>query len=56
MSLITLIINAIIAVDSNKSRFEYVDGTLKGLPQKPEPLVIEKITQHLGSIGAIYYT
>lgn len=35
---------------------KYIDETLKILPQKPEPIVIEKITQHLGSIGAIHYT
>ena len=30
--------------------------TLKILPQKPEPIVIQQITEHLGSIGAIHYT
>lgn len=42
-----------------KSRYrglKYVDETLKILPQKPEPIVIEKITEHLGSIGAIHWT
>ncbi len=39
-----------------KARFramKYLEETLKILPQKPEPIVIEQITQHLGSIGAI---
>ncbi|MCG9126770.1 transposase [Candidatus Poribacteria bacterium] len=35
---------------------KYLDETLKILPQKPEPIVIEQITQHLGSIGAIHHT
>ncbi len=42
-----------------KSRYrglKYVHETLKMLPQKPEPIVIQKITEHLGSIGAIHHT
>ena len=35
---------------------KYLEETLKILPQKPEPIVIEQITQHLGSIGAIHHT
>ncbi len=30
--------------------------TIKTLPQKPEPIVIQQINEHLGSIGAIHYT
>ncbi len=30
--------------------------TLKILPQKPDPIVIDKITECLGSIGAIHHT
>ena len=30
--------------------------TLKILPQKPDPIVIDEIAEHLGSIGAIHYT
>ena len=30
--------------------------TLKILPQKPDPIVIEQIAEHLGSIGAIHQT
>jgi putative transposase len=35
---------------------KYLHETLKILPQKPEPIVIQQIAQHLGSIGAIHYT
>ena len=34
---------------------KYLQETLKMLPQKPEPIVIENIAEHLGSIGAIHY-
>ena len=34
----------------------YLRETLKMLPQKPEPIVIDNIAEHLGSIGAIHYT
>ena len=30
--------------------------TLKMLPQKPEPIVIDELAEHLGSIGAIHWT
>ena len=35
---------------------KYMIETLKILPQKPEPIVIQQINEHLGSIGAIHYT
>ena len=35
---------------------KYLHETLKILPKKPEPIVIEQIAQHLGSIGAIHQT
>ena len=35
---------------------KYLHETLKILPQKPEPIVIENIAEYLGSIGAIHYT
>ncbi len=35
---------------------KYLHETLKILPQKPDPIVIEKIAEHLGSIGAIHQT
>ena len=35
---------------------KYLHETLKILPQKPEPIVIDKIAEHLGSIGAIHRT
>lgn len=35
---------------------KYLHETLKILPQKPEPIVIQQIAQHLGSIGAIHHT
>ena len=30
---------------------KYLRETLKILPQKPDPIVIEQIAEHLGSIG-----
>ena len=35
---------------------KYLHETLKILPQKPDPIVIDKIAEHLGSIGAIHRT
>ncbi len=35
---------------------KYLHETLKILPQKPEPIVIDQIAEHLGSIGAIHHT
>ena len=35
---------------------KYLHETLKILPQKPEPIVIQQINERLGSIGAIHYT
>ena len=35
---------------------KYLHETLKILPQKPEPIVIDDIAEHLGAIGAIHYT
>ena len=35
---------------------KYLHETLKILPQKPDPIVIDEIAEHLGSIGAIHYT
>ena len=35
---------------------KYLHETLKILPQKPEPIVIQQIAQHLGTIGAIHHT
>ena len=35
---------------------KYLYETLKILPQKPDPIVIEQIAQHLGTIGAIHHT
>ena len=34
---------------------KYLRETLKILPQKPDPIVIDQITEHLGAIGAIHY-
>ena len=42
-----------------KSRYramKYLQETLKMLPQAPEPIVIENIAEHLGTIGVIHYT
>ena len=35
---------------------KYLQETIKILPQKPEPIVIDELAEHLGSIGAIHYT
>ena len=35
---------------------KYLHETLKILPQKPEPIVIQQMNERLGSIGAIHYT
>ena len=35
---------------------KYLYETLRILPQKPEPIVIQQINQHLTSIGVIHYT
>ncbi|MDE0314570.1 MAG: hypothetical protein OXM61_06690 [Candidatus Poribacteria bacterium] len=35
---------------------KYLHETLKILPQKHEPIVIQQIAQHLGAIGAIHHT
>ncbi|MCE2400513.1 hypothetical protein J4G08_06450 [Candidatus Poribacteria bacterium] len=35
---------------------KYLHETLKILPQKLEPIVIQQIAQHLRAIGAIHHT
>ena len=35
---------------------KYLHETLKILPKKPDPIVIQQIAEHLGSIGAIHQT
>ena len=35
---------------------KYFSETLKILPQKPDPIVMDQIAEHLGSIGAIHHT
>ena len=35
---------------------KYLHETLKILPQKPDPIVIAQIAEHLGTIGAIHHT
>ena len=35
---------------------KYWRETLKILPQKPDPIVIDQIAEHLGAIGAIHHT
>ena len=47
---------SVIDLKSHYRGLKYQDEILKILPQKPEPFVIQQITQHLGSIGAIHYT
>ena len=33
---------------------KYLRETLKILPQKPDPIVIDQIAEHLGAIGAVH--
>ena len=47
---------SVLDLKSHYRGLKYLDETLEILPQKPEPIVIEKIKQHLSSIGAIHYT
>ena len=47
---------SVLDLKSHYRGLKYLHETLKILPQKPEPIVIEQITEHLGSIGAIHYT
>ena len=47
---------SVLDLKSHYRGLKYVDETLKIPPQKPEPIVIKKITQHLSSIGAIHWT
>ena len=35
---------------------KYLHETLKILPQGPDPIVIDKIAEHLGAIGSIHRT
>jgi hypothetical protein len=35
---------------------KYLHETLKILPQKPEPIVIQQIAEQLRAISAIHYT
>ena len=35
---------------------KYLHETLKTLPQKPEPIVIQQLTEHLTAIGSIHQT
>ena len=47
---------SVLDLKSQDRGLKYVDEILKILPQKPEPIVIQQITEHLGSIGAIHWT
>ena len=47
---------SVLDLKSHYRGLKYIEETLKILPQKPEPIVIDEITQHLSSIGAIHYT
>jgi putative transposase len=46
----------ILDVKARYRGLKYLQETLKMLPQKPEPIVIDNIAEHLGAIGAIHYT
>lgn len=47
---------SVLDLKSHYRGLKYLDEILKILPQIPEPIVIEQITQHLGYIGAIHQT
>ena len=47
---------SVLDLKSHYRGLKYLHETLKILPQKSEPIVIEQIAEHLGSIGAIHYT
>ena len=46
----------VIDLKSHYRGLKYKDEILKILPQKPEPIVIQQITERLSSIGAIHWT
>jgi putative transposase len=50
------IVCSVLDLKAKYRAMKYFYETLKILPQKPEPIVIEQIIQHLGSIGAIHHT
>ena len=41
---------------NKRMHYKYLRETLKILPQKPDPIVIDQIAERLGSIGAIHHT
>ena len=47
---------SVLDLKSHYRGLKYLQETLKILPQKPEPIVIEQIAERLGSIGAIHHT
>ena len=47
---------SVLDLKSHYRGLKYLDETLNILPQKPEPIFIQQITEHLGSIGAIHWT
>ena len=48
-------INLVLDLKARYRGAKYLRETLKILPQKPDPIVIDQITEHLGAIGAIHY-
>ncbi len=49
-------VNLVLDLKARYRGAKYGHETLKILPQKPDPIVIEQIAEHLGSIGAIHQT
>ena len=47
---------SVLDLKSHYRGLKYIHEILKILPQKPEPIVIQQITDRLCSIGAIHYT
>ena len=47
---------SVLDLKSHYRGLKYLYETLKGLPQKPEAIVIEQIPRSLSSISTIHYT
>ena len=45
---------SILDIKARYRGLKYLRETLKILPQKPDPIVIEQIAERLGSIGAVH--
>ena len=48
--------SSVLDLKAHYRAMKYLRETLKILPQKPDPIVIDQIAERLGSIGAIHHT